>query len=254
MNLVRHEIKIQIPSSLVEPISQFLNLYCVMDSYSKKSADGYYEINSLYLDNDNMLLLEKKRADVARRFSMRIRSYGLQPIFPAFMEIKHKSGRFVHKQRAAIHSWDTIRFIRDGVCDPDNNDVKHPYIRDACYKILRLGLKPKIMTHYRRKAYFGINEPYTRVTFDRGLKCYPESEYLIFPDQSKFINYDHLGQFVLDEGNVVLELKCDFKVPSWFFDMINIFELKHTHFSKFDSSYTFLEEAEVPDFDLFPVF
>jgi hypothetical protein len=254
MNLVRHEIKIQIPGNLVEPISQFLDLYCVMDTFSKKSPDGYYIINSLYLDNDNMLLLEKKRLDVAKRFSVRIRTYGLEPMFPAFMEIKNKNGRFVHKQRAAINSWDTIWFIRDGVCEPGNMDIRHPYIRDACFKILRLGLKPKIMTHYRRKAYFGINEPYTRVTFDRNLKCYSETDYRIFPDPSKFINYDHLEQFVLDEGNVVLELKCDFKVPSWFFDMINIFELRHTHFSKFDSSYTFLEESQLPEFDLHSVF
>jgi SPX domain protein involved in polyphosphate accumulation len=254
MNLVRHEIKIQIPDFLVSPISDFLNLYCVLDSYSAKASDGYYVINSLYLDNDNMLLLERKRQDVARRYSIRIRSYGFEPKFPAFMEIKNKADRFVHKQRAAINSWDTVNFIRDGVCDPGNKDIKHPYIRDACFKLLRLGLKPKIMTQYRRKAYFGINEPYTRVTFDRELKCYPETEYNIFPDQSKFRNYDHFQQFLTSNDNVVLELKCDFKVPSWFFDLINIFELKHTHFSKFDSSYTFLEEADVPDFEQIPVF
>lgn len=254
MNLVRHEIKIQIPESLVNPISDFLNLYCLLDSYSAKSSDNFYMINSLYLDNDNMLLLEKKRSDVAKRYSLRIRSYGEEPKFPAFMEIKNKYDRFVHKQRAAINSWDTINYIKDGVCDLNNQDIKHPYIRDACYKILRLGLKPKIMTQYRRKAYFGIHEPYARVTFDRELKCYTETEYNIFPDQSKFQNYDHYEQFLTQNESVVLELKCDVKVPSWFFDLINIFELKHSHFSKYDSSYTFLEDLETPNFELQPVY
>lgn len=254
MNLVRHEIKIQIPLNLVNPISNFLNLYCVLDPYSAKSDDGYYIINSLYLDSDKMYLLEQKRSGLANRYSLRIRSYGYEPKFPVFMEIKNKSGRFVHKQRAAMYSWDTINFIKDGVCDPNNNDIKHPYIQEACYKILRLGLRPKIMTQYRRKAYFGINEPYTRVTFDRELKCYPETEYNVLPDQSKFRNYDHYEQFLIQEESVVLELKCDFKVPSWFFDLISIFELKHTQFSKYDSSYTFLEDSEIPNFELLSVY
>src|SRR5687768_410246 len=114
MNLTRREIKYQIPLSMVGPICDFIEPFCEIDKYSKRSPDLYYTINSLYLDNHQMLLLERKRANLARRFSVRIRAYGDLPAYPAFMEIKAKADLMINKRRCAITSADTVEFLRTG--------------------------------------------------------------------------------------------------------------------------------------------
>lgn len=246
MDLTRRELKFQIPLSLVEPISAYLENYCEMDKYSKLAGDGYYVINSLYLDSDSMILLERKRANMAKRFSVRIRSYGMQPQFPAFMEIKTKADLMMNKKRCSITSEDTLMFIRDGVSRAINSDLVHPVMQMACFHILNLRLKPRMMTQYQRKAYFGMFDPYSRVTFDRRMRCYEEGGYNIFPSVEKFKNYDHEEKYNDPDASVVLELKCELKVPFWMSNMIKKFELRQSQFSKYDSSWTYLTEENDP--------
>ena len=107
--------------------------------------------------------------------------------------------------------------------------------------IIKHGLTPKMKTNYQRKAFIGDFDIYSRVTFDRRMRCYPETAYNIFPDRAKFVNYDHQDQFDDAGENVVLELKCELKVPGWMQRLIRNFELRQAQFSKYDSSWTYLE-------------
>ncbi len=159
MNLNRRELKFQIPFALVEPMCRYLEAYCAMDKYSTIAPEGYYTINSLYLDNDSMLMLERKRRNMPRRFSMRIRSYGDNAKFPAFMEIKRKQDMFIHKKRTPITNYDTIAFLKDGHASAGNPDLNNMTMNEACYHILKLGLSPRMMTQYQRKAYIGPIAP-----------------------------------------------------------------------------------------------
>jgi SPX domain protein involved in polyphosphate accumulation len=176
---------------------------------------------------------------------MRLRSYGQQPNFPAFIEIKEKANQWVRKRRAPITSVSTVEFLRNGSFEYGNKDVENPYMREASYKILMRGLKPKLMTQYQRRAYFGRFETYTRVTFDRRMRCYPEDDYNIFPDEEKFANYDHGWRYTDFQSSVVLELKCEAKAPHWMFDIIRQFELKHLQFSKYDSAWTYASQSDL---------
>lgn len=246
MDLTRRELKYQIPLSMVEPMSRYLENYCEMDKYSKLAGDGYYVINSLYLDSDQMVLLERKRANMANRFSVRIRSYGMKPAFPAFIEIKQKYDLMMNKKRCAITNFDTLKFMRDGVTEGINPDLDHPTMKAANYHILKLQLKPKIMTQYQRKAYFGLFDPYSRVTFDRRMRCFYENEYNIFPDPERFLNYDHGDMYASRDSYVVLELKCELKVPFWMLNLIKKFDLRQMQFSKYDSSWSYLTDEDTP--------
>ena len=245
MNLNRRELKFQIPLSLVEPISQYLEFFAEMDKYSHLAHQGFYTINSLYLDSPSMVLLERKRANQTPRFSVRIRSYGSSPNYPAFLEIKSKADMFIHKRRAVISCADTVEFLKSGVAKPGNPDLAHPVMKAACYHILNLGLAPRLMTQYQRKAYFGRFDMYSRVTFDRRMRCYKESDYNIFPNPQSLINYDHQEQYV-EDANVVLEIKCEAKIPFWMTDLIIRFQLRQMQYSKYDSSWTFATDDAFP--------
>jgi SPX domain protein involved in polyphosphate accumulation len=242
MDLFRREIKFQISEEKMLGIYQFLEMYCEMDKYSARETDGYYLINSLYLDSERMQLLENKRKNFPRRFSVRIRSYGASPSYPAFFEIKRKSDHMIGKKRAKITRPETLEFLTNGGSRLNNSDLDQPFFSQICYHTWSLGLSPKVMTQYRRRAYFGVNEPYARVTFDRQLRCYPETEYIIFPDQNRFVNYDNEESYLSVKSNIVLELKCELKIPEWMKIMVRKFELKQSSFSKFDSSYTYASQ------------
>lgn len=148
----------------------------------------------------------------------------------------------VAKQRITVTNPQVWEFLEYGIADEGNADFRQAFLSPIAYQIWRLGLGPRIMTQYRRKAYFGRNEPYTRVTFDRSLRCYPETTYNPFPREEKFANYDNIDVYKSPTSNIILELKCELKVPLWMRDLVRRFGLKHSSFSKFDSSYTFASD------------
>ncbi len=244
MNLTRRELKFQIPERLIQPIIDYVSPYMEMDKYSQIAPEGYYTINSLYLDSDQMGLLQEKRVNAPSRFSMRIRSYGDQPKYPAFLEIKYRVNQFIRKQRSRLDSEEVFEYFRG-----ENDLAKELVENDLClnkagYEIVRRGLKPKIMTQYQRMAFFGRFETYSRLTFDRRLRCYPEDQYQIFPKTERFSNYDQGEFFVSGQAEYVLELKTELKVPFWMLNLIRHFELRQMQFSKFDSSWTQLENLD----------
>ncbi len=50
---------------------------------------------------------------------------------------------------------------------------------------------------------------------------------------------------------MILELKCELKVPAWMSALIRKFELRQAQFSKFENSWNFLNEDESYPHQLF---
>ncbi len=106
---------------------------------------------------------------------------------------------------------------------------------DFLEKVQTFNLELQLLTQYRRRAFLSAHDAYARVTFDIDLKYYHERRYNVHPDQALMQNYDHPDTYE-DYGsgrNVILELKCERKIPSWMIVMIRTFQLTHYRFSKF---------------------
>lgn len=240
--LERYELKYLVPYSYIEPIARFIEPYCSLDYYSSKSEDNFYVVNSLYFDTFGYEFLKQRLWGKEERFNMRVRAYadGKQP--PYYMEIKHKIGSTVKKYRATARAeeWPTI------LCDPafrvDPNDA--PVEQRNKELFLRLAssyaIEPKILTQYRRMAFFSTVDDYARLTLDVDL-CYRlENQLTTVPDE-RMINYDNENIFVTnslsDQAAVVLELKCNVgQVPMWMLDLVKWFQLKQQGFSKYMNS------------------
>jgi hypothetical protein len=231
----RYELKYLIPESLILPISQYVETYCVLDHYSEISHDKFYEVNNLYLDSPNFLFFQKKEAGVDNRFNMRVRSYGTEPVFPYFLEIKFKSKGFVKKKRAKVYDDQWIDEIKYGLRDEKTENVISTDYKDLFINLVNtFNAEPKIFTQYRRKAYLSLYDDYARVTFDRDLRFMRQTDYLFKPQESLMTHYDHSHSFRDDLcNNIILELKCPSNVPLWFVDMIQYFNLERTSFSKY---------------------
>lgn len=232
----RYELKFLIPFELVDQISDFVEIYCELDPYSDREPDKFYKVNNIYLDSPNYLFLQRRLAGIDHRFNMRIRSYGDDPVFPYFCEVKHKTMGIVKKRRAKIYdeNWDEIfsekHIVNEGGVDiwEDNKDYRNHFLRLAFVH----NAEPKVFTQYRRKAYASVVDDYARVTFDRDLRFERRESYDMSPIEENLSHYDNPLKFN-EDTNIILELKCTTQVPKWFMDLISTFNLTRTSFSKY---------------------
>jgi hypothetical protein len=233
--LERYELKYLIPFSMVQPISDYVANFCDMDYYSRISPDGFYTINSLYFETQNFHFMRAKENQTGR-FSLRVRSYGDLPKAPYYFETKEKIGDFSRKRRGRVpvENWPDLFLQPDR--DPGFRAGDDPHLQHFLTLTRQYGAMPAILTQYRRRAYLSNVDDYVRVTFDRSLRYRPETDYNVKPTEETMLNYDHPETFGYSGVNVVLELKCERKVPVWLVDVIKRFNLVRMGFSKFENS------------------
>lgn len=226
---------------MIGPISDFASVYCSMDNYSLNSEDGFYRVNSLYLDSPDWVFLKMRLEDMDNRINMRVRSYGDYPDVPYFLEIKQKIGGVVRKYRAEVTDRNWFRAYTEPGFYPSlagNNEKQEANRKLFERMIFTYNASPVILTQYARKAFISDVDDYARITFDRELKFRPETEYRPIPYEGSMVSSDHTLAF--DPGcNVILELKCyTTRVPMWMLDMIRCFDLQRRSFSKYQTGVT----------------
>lgn len=242
--LDRYELKYTVPVEWVEPISDFIRPYCFMDRYSAACADGFYRVNSLYLDSPELCFLRAKLNGSETRFNMRIRTYGDDNALPCFAEIKHKTGDTIRKTRAVIRDAD----LESVLLGPPRAG-EDPRLQLFRSRMLTYNAHPWVQTRYLRKAFISHCDEYARVTFDRCMEYAPRDFLNPVPVGSEMIPSDE--ECLFDPGtNVVLELKCyTAYVPSWMIDLIRSFGLNRRGFSKYSAGLLPLLKRQGYDID-----
>ena len=237
----RHELKYAIPYSYVEPISKFLELYCSLDHHSALAFDQFYSVTSLYFDTPGFEFLRQRMYGKDGRFNVRVRCYGSEGKGPYFLEIKQKSGVSGTKFRAvaANEEWPGIlidpsfRLVEGG--SPTDRMNKERFLRVAT----SYAIEPKVLTQYKRRAFFSRVDEYARVTMDADMKYRVQDHFSLVPGTT-MSNYDNETIYSKDcssEPAVILELKCNIgQVPMWMLDLITLFELQQQGFSKYLNS------------------
>lgn len=233
--LQRFELKFLIPSALIKPIEEYASRYCVSDPYA--DTEGWYVINTLYLDSPRNTFLKRRMNGDSTRYNMRLRSYGESPKPPFFAEIKYKQNGVVKKYRTKLSQevWENDFAREDGLLfGPDILETSENYMHFQRLAISH-NVEPKVFTQYRRKALMSVVDDYARITFDNDLKCHPTDKYILSPDSSELFHYDNSTLFP-DGADTILELKSTTQVPLWMLDLIKHFDLSRTKFSKFANS------------------
>ena len=234
--LQRYELKYLIPIDMVEPISKVLESHCQLDYFSQKSPDKFYSINSLYFDTLDYKFLIDKQNGAEPSYGFRVRSYSDDPKPPYYSEIKIKQNDFCNKIRAKIDTEDWTSVLVEGNIPESLDPVSRAYLQRFIRAIVIYDLRPKVLTQYRRKAYFSEIDEYARITFDRDMRYQEEEGYNLRPTESLMRPYDNEDIFPYPESCVVLELKAEKKVPMWMVDLIKRFNLTRDSFSKYGNS------------------
>ena len=233
---------------MVEPITRFISPYCSMDAFSAQADDSFYTVNSLYFDTRGLEFLRQRLDGCESRFNMRARAYADGDKPPYFLEIKHKTGTCVKKYRTTLADGEWPHILTDPQFRSSTDEPavvrrnKELFLRLAC----SYAIEPKILTSYRRRAFFSTVNEYARVTMDIDLRYQLEEDYNLVPD-ARSTHYDNQTIYSGNEhhyatedygpGRVILELKCNVgQTPTWILDLITAFELKQGSFSKYANS------------------
>lgn len=247
----RYELKYHIPFYLVNELRHYIESYCSMDPYSEDEPDNFYTINNLYLDTSDYILLRRRLNKEDRRFNLRIRAYGDGTFAPYFLEVKYKQNGKVQKYRhpLKLDEWKQFSHNADQYIFPAIDEtIREKYDNYNKFEsiIQNIWARPQIQTQYKRLAYFSNYDDYARITFDKELLYKENSNYDFVMGDMQY--YDHNQNFELN-NNVILELKCTTSVPSWFLDLIKVFNLERNSFSKYAGAMLDMLPGEQSEYD-----
>lgn len=218
----RRELKYVIDHVTAERLLEAIGPFVRPDAHNGEL--GFYPVVSLYYDSAGLSAYHDKLDGVAERRKVRVRVYPEVDRELAFLEIKERARRTVRKRRRRAPLGEVLRFLsssgREGPREGLDR-VGEEALALACGQDLR----PKVLTLYNRQAWFGRYEEGLRITFDRNLRCRKAHAGFAWD----------LGRdpFLLSPGQVVLEVKCNERVPGWVAGAIAGLDLRVQRFSKY---------------------
>jgi len=240
----RFEQKYIVHPALVPGIRNYLQSFCIPDPNGSGHVPEY-TVTTLQLDTAGMDLALAKERKAFARFKLRIRTYGADghPENPVFLEVKRKVGGVVIKTRAKM----VLDLYQPGMLlSADDLPVLSSHrenvnLLEFAKLVNRMKARPKMAIRYIRESYFGANDDYARVTFDRRVSYRPTREWRL--DGPELEGWDNWRSMDTQDGlkrpfaGYILELKGMRETPRWMLDMIERFNLISTGFCKYATAW-----------------
>lgn len=202
-------------------------ILCAMKEYMELDKYGRTSIRNIYFDTENYRLIRRSIDKPTYKEKLRIRSYG-----PAnndsrvFVELKKKYDGIVYKRRLDLPCDTAFKWVSGLTpCPIDTQISKEIEYFLKYYK----DIQPKVFLSYEREAYYEKNGGSFRITFD---------ENILFRTEDLSLTSENYGTPLLDENNVLMELKCSGGIPLWLVKVLSEEKIYKTSFSKYGMGYT----------------
>lgn len=216
----RYELKYMLTAEQKEKVLKAMEPYMALDKYGRTT------IRNLYFDTENYRLIRRSIEKPAYKEKLRIRSYSkANPDSPVYVELKKKYKHVVYKRRISMHEVKAMEWVCDRKQEHHETQISEEieYFMDY-YK----NLHPTIFLSYEREAYYSKDGSDFRVTFDDNILCREE-------DLS--LESDVWGTPILEEGKVLMEIKCSGGIPLWMTHVLSEEHIYKTSFSKYGTAY-----------------
>lgn len=216
----RYELKYMLTREQKEKIVERIKDYMELDKYGRST------IRNIYFDTDNYRLIRRSMEKPAYKEKLRIRSYTqASPRSTVFVELKKKYDGVVYKRRISMPEEEAM----DWVCGSRLNTRNTQISREIDYFMSFYGeLKPAAFLSYEREAYYEKSGGTFRVTFDENILCR-------FDELS--LEEEVWGERIMDEGMVLMEIKCAGGIPLWMVKVLSEEKIYKTAFSKYGTAY-----------------
>jgi len=216
----RYELKYMLTLAQKERMLEGMAPYMALDRYGRTT------IRNLYFDTDNYRLIRRSIEKPAYKEKLRLRCYEqATPHSTVFVELKKKYKKVVYKRRISLCEREAMGWMSGEAPCPKDTQIS----REINYFKQFYGqLHPTVFLSYEREAYFEKDGGDFRVTFDDHILCREEDLHLTSPVY---------GTPILEEGMVLMELKCAGGIPLWMVRLLSENRIYKTSFSKYGTAY-----------------
>jgi len=216
----RYELKYLLTQQQKERILSAMEPYMTLDQYGRTT------IRNIYFDTDNYRLIRRSIEKPAYKEKLRIRSYQkAKPESTVFVELKKKYDSVVYKRRMSLSEEEALDWVTGKMHCKEETQISDEIDYFLHYYET---LHPVVFLSYEREAYFCKDGGDFRVTFDDNILCRRE-------DLS--LESDVWGTPILEEGKVLMEIKCSGGIPLWMVHALSQEHIYKTSFSKYGTAY-----------------
>ncbi len=216
----RYELKYMLTQEQKQIILAAMAPYMELDQYGRTT------IRNIYFDTDSYRLIRRSIEKPDYKEKLRIRSYKQATESSAvFVELKKKHESVVYKRRISMPEQAAMAWVMGHTSHPADTQIS----REIDYFInYYQGLHPTVFLSYEREAYYERDGGDFRVTFDDNILCRTDDLSLTSPAY---------GTPILEEGKVLMELKCAGGLPLWMVHTLSENKIYKTSFSKYGKAY-----------------
>ena len=226
----RYEIKYILKRDQKARIVAAMMPYMAPDQYGRTT------IRNVYFDTPNYRLIRHSMEKPVYKEKLRIRSYQqARPGSQVFVELKKKYKGIVYKRRLSLSEQDAVDWMAGSQPPSEDSQIR----REIDYFLRYYGaLRPTVFLSYERQAWYCRDGGDFRVTFDDNILC-----------RRTDLSLESAvgGTPILDEGLVLMEIKCSGGIPLWMTALLTEEKLYKTSFSKYGTAYQTLIYPEIKE-------
>ena len=216
-----------------------------LDPLAAADRYGKTTILNIYYDTPEDLLIRRSLEKPVYKEKLRLRTYGVpRPGGTAFVEIKKKYKGVVYKRRVSAPYEEALAWLDTSSGSLSERSGRIRRSADGEEQILReidyfqqfyRDLEPKMVIAYDRIAMAGRADPELRITFDTNLRWRTEDLDLLSGDY---------GRQLLQEGQVLCELKIAGAVPMELVRMLSDLQIYPVSCSKYGNAYMVRQQEQ----------
>lgn len=210
---------------------QYQYLFERLESRIQPDQYGKSAICNLYFDTPDFRMIRASLSGPVYKEKLRLRSYGVpQEDSTVFVELKKKFEGVVYKRRVGMTLKQAKRYLigRRLMIEPCQITREIDWTM-SYYE----ALKARMYIAYDRTAYYGIDDPDFRITFDRNI---------IWRNEALALSHGIWGQQLLEDDQILMEIKIPGAYPKWLTEELTALALHPTSFSKYGSAYQALHQ------------
>ena len=218
----RYEIKYMITHEQKECLKRLSAEFMRADEHGKNT------ICNIYFDTPDYRLIRESIEKPLYKEKLRLRSYGTAtPTTEVFAEIKKKYKSVVYKRRIELPERNAMGYLCRGESIPDSQ-IK----REIDYFLHFYGdIEPRVHISYRREALYSRTDSNFRITFD---------DTVLYRTEALSLCEAPYGTPILNEGDVLLEVKTAGGMPMWLVRWLNENGIYKRSFSKYGTAYAMM--------------
>jgi SPX domain protein involved in polyphosphate accumulation len=217
----RVEIKYLLSATQKRELMKTITKHMILDQYGRTT------IQNIYYDTPEWQLIRTSLEKPVYKEKLRLRSYGTaDPGKTVFIEIKKKYDGVVYKRRTSAKEAEAMAYLNHGIKIAGHEDQISREI--DYFKSFYKGLKPAMVISYEREAFYGMEDPDFRVTFD---------ENILWREEDLTLRKDAYGNAILNPGQCLMEVKAAAAMPMWLTGEMNRLGVFQTSFSKYGRAY-----------------